>query len=34
MVLNTARAQVVEPLLVRGGVKTYVKELFEYFDEN
>ena len=33
MVLNTARTKVVEPLLVHGGFKAYVKELFDYFDE-
>ena len=33
MVLNTARTKVVEPLLVDGGIKAYVKELFDYFDE-
>ncbi len=33
MVLNTARTQIVEPLLMDGGVKTYVRELFEYFNE-
>lgn len=33
MVLNTARTQIVEPLLMTGGVEEYIKELFEYFDE-
>lgn len=33
MVLNTARAKVVEPALMEGGVRGYVKELFEYFDK-
>ena len=33
MVLNTAKTQIIEPDLMLGGVKTYVKELFEYFDE-
>lgn len=32
MKLNTARSKVVEPLLVEGGTKMYVKELFDYFD--
>ncbi len=33
MRLNTARTRVVEPALVAGGEKDYVKELFEYFNE-
>ena len=33
MVLNTARTQLVEPSLMTGGIKAYVRELFEYFDE-
>ena len=33
MVLNTARTQLVEPSLMMGGIKAYVRELFEYFDE-
>lgn len=33
MVLNTARTQIVEPLLMAGGIEEYIKELFEYFDE-
>lgn len=32
MVLNTARAKVIEPSLAEGGVHGYVKGLFEYFD--
>jgi len=32
MKLNTARSKVVEPSLIHGGEKQYVKELFEYFD--
>ena len=32
MVLNTARTQVIEPFLMTGGIKTYVRELFEYFE--
>lgn len=32
MKLNTARTKVIEPALVEGGEKMYVKELFEYFD--
>lgn len=31
MVLNTAKTQIVEPLLMTGGIETYVRELFEYF---
>ena len=30
MVLNTARTQIVEPDLIDGGVKEYVKELFDF----
>lgn len=33
MVLNTAKTQIVEPLLMTGGIETYVKELFEYFEK-
>ena len=33
MVLNTAKTQIVEPLLMAGGIEEYIKELFEYFDE-
>ena len=33
MVLNTAKTRIVEPLLMDGGVKTYVRELFKYFDK-
>lgn len=33
MKLNTARVKVVEPALLAGGEKEYVKELFEYFDQ-
>lgn len=32
MVLNTARTRIVEPDLLEGGVETYVKELFDYFE--
>jgi hypothetical protein len=32
MKLNTARLRVVEPALLQGGEKQYVKELFGYFD--
>lgn len=32
MKLNTARVKVVEPALLPGGEKEYVKELFEYFE--
>ena len=31
MVLNTARTTLVEPALADGGVKGYVKELYNYF---
>ena len=31
MVLNTAKTQIVEPLLMTGGIETYVRGLFEYF---
>ena len=31
MVLNTARTQVMEPLLVDGGAKEYITELISYF---
>ena len=33
MVLNTAKTQIVEPLLMTGGIETYVRELFEYFEK-
>lgn len=33
MVLNTARTQLVEPALMECGINMYIKELFEYFDE-
>lgn len=32
MKLNTARIKVIEPALVEGGEKSYVKELFQYFE--
>lgn len=32
MKLNTARTKVIEPELVSGGTKEYVKELFSYFE--
>ena len=33
MALNTAKTQVIEPELMIGGVNSYVKELFDYFDK-
>lgn len=32
MKLNTARCKMIEPGLVPGGLETYVRELFNYFD--
>lgn len=32
LILNTARAQVMEPALCEGGISGYVKELFDYFE--
>ena len=33
MVLNTAKTQIVEPMLMSGGIESYVRELFEYFEK-
>ena len=33
MVLNTARVQVIEPELFKGGLRGYINSLYQYFDD-